>query len=93
MAKLKSPVWLGSTLGILESVGGLVLSLFFQVQGHRERDFSWETLPLPACCSLCRAPFNTAFLKKDAPGSSPGIKEAKARDMPGTVLEKLVCLP
>lgn len=35
MAKLKSPVWLGSTLGILESVSGLVLSLFFQVQGRR----------------------------------------------------------
>lgn len=58
-----------------------------------QRDFSWETLSLPASCSLCRAPFNTAFLKRDAPGSSPGIKEAKARDVPGTVLEKLVCLP
>lgn len=35
MAKLKAAVWLESTLGILESVGGLVLSLFFQVQGRR----------------------------------------------------------
>lgn len=57
-----------------------------------QRDSSWETLPLPACCSPCRAPFNTAFVKKDAPGSSPGIKEAKARGMPGTVLEKQVRL-
>lgn len=91
MAKLKSPVWLGSTLGILELVGGLVLSLFFQVQGRR--GISAGRLPLPTCCSLCRAPFYTAFLKRDAPGSSPGIKEAKAKDVPGTVLEKLVCLP
>lgn len=57
-----------------------------------QRDFSWETLPLPAGCSLCRAPFNTAFVKRDASGSSPGIKEAKARGMPGTVPEKQVCL-
>lgn len=55
-----------------------------------QRDLSWETLP--ACRFLCRAPSNTAFLKRDAPGSSPEIKEAEARGVPGTLLEKLVCL-
>lgn len=91
MAKLKAAVWLWSALGILESVGGLVLSLFFQVQGRRGISAGRLCLCPPAAL-FAELLSNTAFVKRDAPGSSPGIKKAKARGMSGTVPGKQVCL-